>query len=166
MRKYFQQAHKIRGHRNDCDDLEARSKLSNPIQKRSAIYNEAQITARTGRAARDAARAPGRSAAAGFGQAAPGGKICLREDTFDVISQHLAQRRSAGCVAALAAWSAALVKSSEEQSHCSLRGGRHNSISKQSQLVCSIVKGVIQLGITQPIGKPMRASTHRGESFP
>jgi len=92
VRKYFQQAHKIRGHRNDCDDLEARFKLSNPIQKRSTIYNEAQMIERTGRAAPCAARAPGRSAADGSNQAAPGDKICLHEDTFDGSSLRQALR--------------------------------------------------------------------------
>ena len=47
-----------------------------------------------------------------------------------------------------------------------LCAGRHNAISKQSQFVGAIVTGDAQLGITQPIGRPIKVSTQRGLSLP
>lgn len=42
----------------------------------------------------------------------------------------------------------------------------HDSVSEQSQFIGTIVTGFVQLGIVQPIGKPIKVSTHRGLSLP
>ena len=45
-------------------------------------------------------------------------------------------------------------------------GGRHYAVSKQAQLVSSIVTGDEQLGMVHPIGRPISVSTQRGFSLP
>jgi hypothetical protein len=53
-----------------------------------------------------------------------------------------------------------------QNSERSLSGHRHDSISKQPQFVCPIITGLVQLGMTHPIGSPISFSTQRGLSFP
>jgi hypothetical protein len=52
-----------------------------------------------------------------------------------------------------------------EDSPGSFRRSGHDPIAQQSKLVGSIVTGLIQLGIVQPIGSPIRVSTQRGLNF-
>jgi hypothetical protein len=47
----------------------------------------------------------------------------------------------------------------------SLCAGRHDSVSEESQLVGAVVTGDVQLGIVQPIGRPISVSTQRGLSL-
>ena len=54
----------------------------------------------------------------------------------------------------------------KESSKGSLCGGRHDSVAEESQLVGAIVCGDVQLGIVQPMGKPISVSTQRGLSLP
>jgi hypothetical protein len=53
-----------------------------------------------------------------------------------------------------------------KKSERSLCDGWHNAIPEESQLVGAIVTGRIQLGIVQPIGRPISVSTQRGLSLP
>jgi len=53
-----------------------------------------------------------------------------------------------------------------KNSESSLCGGRHNSIAEESQLIGAIVCGDVQLGMVQPMGKPISVSTHQGFNLP
>ena len=53
-----------------------------------------------------------------------------------------------------------------QNSKSSFCGGGNDSVAEKSEFVGSIVTGDLQLGITQPTGRPIRVSTQRELSLP